>query len=573
MKSPLSITKIDQTNKTVSLTDPTNKKPIEISGHQKAGFWTLMVVMEYDNKSMAVFENLDDEQSSIYYLTEEGIYVDLPKSAVSTKGDPAKLYGGKSLSDIFGLDHVLHFNFEKKVQDMLGDEVLAKEEDPSFEQIAAYLPPLRIQTFIGTRHTVEKQVFAYGGQSDYLDLGRNITEIQEVRNNNDVLEGLVGGYLPVLRFLLPVNKNRYWEEIIFAQEDPERLWKQPVWYRMLLVEGGQIKEARYYFNSIPFPKLKGPDPEKFYLELLKVHRTWQKELEPAMKIQVPEERIENFCKHSLVREMITRSRNHPRYGFIDGYKGHGCGWMVIDCVQPTFNSTVSAHLEWGLFKIAKEYLYDYYEKYVYDDGSLDTMGAEIPGYGRMLANLAQYYQYTGDSEIIIRFRTKILAIINILFDLSKDSKEIVSADPRHGVLHGWVENDAHMFKNPDVLMMPHFSNSTEVWRGFRDFGQVLSDVGSDLADTELQSIGSTMMEESKEIEKDLHIAIDRSTNKKVDPHFLANYAGGKEPWLWLDGRVYSTMMSSGVLNKEEVELVNKQQGKHANGYEKKATTG
>ena len=108
-------------------------------------------------------------------------------------------------------------------------------------------------------------------------------------------------------------------------------------------------------------------------------------------------------------------------------------------------------------------------------------------------------------------------------------------------------------------MMPHFSNSTEVWRGFRDFGQVLSDVGSDLADTELQSIGSTMMEESKEIEKDLHIAIDRSTNKKVDPHFLANYAGGKEPWLWLDGRVYSTMMSSGVLNKEEVELVNKQQ--------------
>ena len=128
-----------------------------------------------------------------------------------------------------------------------------------------------------------------------------------------------------------------------------------------------LKEANYYFNSIPFPKLHGPDPEKFYQELLKVHNTWQKELEPAMKIQLPEERIENFCKHSLVREMITRSRNHPRYGFIDGYKQHGCGWMVIDCVQPTFNSTVSAHLEWGMFKIAREYLYDYYEKYVYDD--------------------------------------------------------------------------------------------------------------------------------------------------------------------------------------------------------------
>jgi len=204
-------------------------------------------------------------------------------------------------------------------------------------------------------------------------------------------------------------------------------------------------------------------------------------------------------------------------------------------------------------------LYDYYNKYVYDDGSLDTMGAEIPGYGRMLANLAQYYHYTNDSDIFTIFRQKILAIIKILFSLRKDSLKISPEEPNYGVLHGWVENDAHMFKDPDVLMMPHFSNSTEVWRGFRDLGQVFEEVGSKVSDTKMISIGREMLKESEQIEKDLHTAIKKSTNKIKDPPFLPNYAGGKEPWLWLDGRVYSTMMSSGVLNKEEVELVNKQQ--------------
>jgi hypothetical protein len=114
-----------------------------------------------------------------------------------------------------------------------------------------------------------------------------------------------------------------------------------------------------------------------------------------------------------------------------------------------------------------------------------------------------------------------------------------------------------MFKDPDVLMMPHFSNSSEVWRGFRDLGQVFIELG----EAELQSLGSEMLQAAAEIEKDLHIAIKKSTNSQSDPPFLPNYAGGKEPWLWLDGRVYSSMLASGVLNREEVQLVSKQQNR------------
>jgi len=187
------------------------------------------------------------------------------------------------------------------------------------------------------------------------------------------------------------------------------------------------------------------------------------------------------------------------------------------------------------------------------------MGPEIPGYGRMLTILTQYYNYTKDESLIVKYRNKIFAIINFLYSLREDSKKISPDDVSHGIIRGWVENDSCYGKDPTQFMLPYFSNSTEAIRGFRDLGRVLKQIGQKISDDNLVNEGEHMINESDKMNEDLHKAIERSTIHGQDSPFLPSVAGRKEPWLWIDGRVYSTMLFSGVLTKNEVETVTQQQ--------------
>ena len=40
-------------------------------------------------------------------------------------------------------------------------------------------------------------------------------------------------------------------------------------------------------------------------------------LEPAMKIDLPDERVANMARFSLVRDMMTRVKDFPHYGAFD----------------------------------------------------------------------------------------------------------------------------------------------------------------------------------------------------------------------------------------------------------------
>ena len=99
----------------------------------------------------------------------------------------------------------------KSPADLLGAELLpAGNDDPNYADVLAALPPLRVPTFVGTRHSDEKPTYDYGGFSDeiYLDAGKIFTEIQDARNKHDVWEGLVGRWLPVVRFVFPAGEKR-----------------------------------------------------------------------------------------------------------------------------------------------------------------------------------------------------------------------------------------------------------------------------------------------------------------------------------------------------------------------------
>src|SRR5437870_4811840 len=272
----------------VAVTDASTHQPVSVAKGENFGPWTLMAVIEEPEGNLAVFEELMDRRGSIIYVDKRRVVLNLPKSLEPTSAVPGTLYRGRTEEEI-----------AQSKNDILGQELLAGTADPDYGAVAAALPPLRVPSFVGTRQSDDKPTFAFGGFSDeiYVDLGKLFSGIRDARARNDVWEGLVGGWLPVNRFVFPTSERGYWEETMFAEE-PGHFWTQPVWYRALLVDGAQLKEAHYYYHHLPFPPRGEPAPAEFYKALYHVHAVWSRDLNPPMKIDVPDPSLREFCLHA-----------------------------------------------------------------------------------------------------------------------------------------------------------------------------------------------------------------------------------------------------------------------------------
>jgi hypothetical protein len=517
-------------------------KELSLLKHQKIGPWALMAVIEEGNRRIAVFEDIEDRKGSLVYLAGEGIVASLPKSLERTSFPAETLYGGHKPDEII-----------KNRKDILGEEVLALSGDPTFERVAPLLPPLRVPTFVGTRYSIDKPTFDYGAFSDeiYVDVGKVFPEIAAARKKLEVYEGIVGGWLPVPRFLFPAGEKRAWDVVIFAEENPAKFWTQPLWFRILLIEDGQVKEAHHFYHHLPYPPRGEPQAQDFYRALLKVNTEWQKALDPPMKIEVPEQTINDFCRHALAMEMITRVGNHPKYGYpplggINVFGGYG--YSNVDTFQDVFNSSVITFSEWGLFNIAKGYIDDYFSESVRDDGSIDTRGPETGQYGLMLAAVAKYYNYAKDDQLILRHLIKIQGIVNMFYALRAESKKVPTDDPSYGIIRGWSEHDSCLKEKPYDLIQPFFSNSADASRGFTDMGRVFVEVGRKSANKALAEEGTTMVREAEEMKKDLYAGIQKTMRTNTVPPFLPGTAGDKTNVF--QGRVHAEMMQSGLMTRD-----------------------
>ncbi len=526
--------------------DPSTHQPVTVSKGENFGAWTLIAVIENQQTALAVFEELADRRGSIIYVGRTGVVLILPKSLAPTSVDPSTLYRGRTLDET-----------AKSKQDFLGQELLSGKDDPDYAAVEAALPPLRVPSFIGTRKSDDKPTFDYGAYSDeiYVDLGKLFKPIRDARARKDVWEGLVGGYLPVNRFVFPAGEQKYWEETMFAEE-PGNFWTQPIWFRALHVEGGQLKEAHYFYHHIPFPPRGEPPASAFYKALFHVHSIWARDMNPRMKINVPDPTLKDFCLHALLLEEITRVGDHPKYGYpplggINVFGGYG--YNNVDTFQDTFVTSVQAFLEWGLYDVARRYIDDYFINSVREDGSIDTRGPEIGQYGKMLTVVSKYYAYSHDDKLMQKHQKKLEAILNLFYTLRKEAKSLPASDITYGIVRGWSEHDSSLKIDPYRFMQPHFANNAEAARGFHDLGEVWVKMGGSLKDAHLAKVGRDMLAESEAMKKDMLSAIARSVDRTKIPPYVPAVAGdtptyGKE-------RAYMEMMESAELTKEQVRLV------------------
>ncbi len=542
----IQIQSFDVEKQHVTMIDAVSHQPVSVAKGENFGTWTLMAVIEEPEGNLAVFEQLTDRRGSIIFLSKQGLVLNLPKSLEPSFAAPGTLYGARTREEI-----------AKSEKDILGEELLSGTSDPDYAAVAAALPPLRVPSFVGTRQSADKPTFAFGAFSDeiYVDLGKLFAGIRDARATNDVWEGLVGGWLPVNRFLFPTSEHGYWEETMFAEE-PGHFWTQPIWYRALLVDGTQLKEAHYYYHHLPFPPRGEPSAAEFYKALFHVHEVWARDLNPPMKIDVPDQSLRDFCLHALLLEEITRVGDHPKYGYpplggINVFGGYG--YNNVDTFQDTFNTSVIAFLEWGLFDVAARYIDDYFTNSVRADGSIDTRGPEIGQYGKMLTAVAKYYTYSHDEKLLRKHEKKLQAIVDLFRMLRKQSREVPSSDITYGIIRGWSEHDSSLKIDPYRFMQPHFSNNAEAARGFHDLGEVWIGMAQKLHDTHLEKEGRTMLQESAEMKKDMDSAIERSIDRTKQPPYVPAVAGdtptyGKE-------RAYVELLESAELTEKQAKAV------------------
>jgi len=531
----------------------------------RLGRWTLMGVTGDGSGSptVAIVEDFSSRTGHLLMVDTQGIRLDLPKSLERTSEDPAKLYLGHGLQEVINSD-----------SDLLADEILARPGDPDYDTIASAIPPIRkisTYSFVGTNATWDKVGFGYGGRTPDFDPAPYYPPIGKIREQGQVLDGLVGGYLPILRFVYPESADVWTEMIAFA---PLRMSSgndrvQPVWYRLVHVENGSVKWTRYIDSYHPFPPRTAYDAKVFYQDLIDLKTGWQKLLAEGMKIDVPDDRVENMARFGLVREIMTRVGDFPKYGAVDkDYAG-----SEHDGFPDTFTVDTTAMLEWGLIDRAGRYIDNYFGKFVRDDGSILYRGPETGQYGRMLTVVAQFVNYGGDPAVLLRNRRRIDGVTKLLLHLREKATHLPKDNPAYGMIAGWSEADACLDPDPPRYMQPYFSNSTEAARGFRDLGEVWAKIGARRKNAELTAWGQSLVRESKELRSDIQTAISRSLLTEGSETILPSIAGVKEPFhvvvprdptdpQFRSYRAYMEMMYSGVLSQEQVERIVRYRWKH-----------
>lgn len=553
-------------SETVTAKDPSTGDVQQVSLHKRIGPWTLMAVIERGfPESVAVFEDLKRSTGPIVFMTQKGLLLELSKTLEPTRVPEEDCYRGHAKAKIVDVD-----------RDILREEFLALGRDPTFEEITACFPPIRRvryckryegpHTFVGSRASSDTVPVYYTPLHGAPRVNPLIVapEIRAVIEEERLWEGLVGGWLPAVRLSYPVREGLTWDLAMFGIVDPPTTFIQPVWYRFLRLEDGKITEAHYVDSYLPYPCDGETDPEGFYIALYKLHAYWAGIFESAMRLDIPQGWIMNFCRHAMVQEMITRVGDHPRYGIID----RDYGSSDHDGLQDTLNSTVNCYLEWGLFDKARGYLDYYLTHFLRPNGTIAYRGPEIGQYARMLTVLAQYYSYTGDDQHLLKHDHKIKAIVDMLMMRRERAKKHSRHDPAYGMIAGRHEADIS-FETPSLATLnyeqPYFSNSTEAWRGLRDLGRAWAAIGGKHGDGDLILRGETLEKEAEALRQDIDRAIERSILDDSGMPYLPSIAGSKfrhidapyrsRPEAFDDNRVWCEMMHSGMITKDIAELI------------------
>jgi len=536
---------------------PADQTP-DIQGH------TLVCGFKLNSLDWKVYEDVRTRDGAITFISSRGHARVLPKTAEANFAETTPSYLGLNLDDI-GLAGA----------DLLADHLLEGGKDPDPERVRSAAPPqgsandenerwrLPWNTIVGTKECNDTMpVFPAGNTRTYHPVQYFPELTKEVAKKR--WEGLIGGWMPAVRKVMPIHDEAYVEVVVFGDVRARDKFIVQTWHRTSRIENGKVAKTVYGYSYPAFPpRRKEPSAAAFYRALLIFANYWDKQVADMANVSLPKQEWVDLSKHAFAKELMVRPGGvYPKYGAVDrDYYG-----SEYDGFQDIFTSAVYSNLEWGRLEPARQIIDNYFSDFVDDLGMVNMRGPETAQFGLTLSLLARYFRYTKDSATLHKHQKKILATVELLSELHETSMRLPDDDPGHGLIHGWSESDSCLMSNPNIWWLPYYANSAFAARGLRDLAKVWPQIQSSANSSAAHANAISWSDRSKVLEAAVRRSIEKSVRRDLNPPYIGTYPGAKlffreslekehpSPQGW-PHRPYAELLQADVLPRSLANLV------------------
>lgn len=481
---------------------------------------TQLVKFTRDGEIWTVYEDLRTRDGVLTFLSSRGTARILRKTAEQTFADDGPQHLGLDIKDI-GLSG----------PDLLADKLLARG-DPEESEVRRAAPPMNSaprhdpnarlswNTFVGTRECSDTMPVYPGGNTRTYHPVQYFHEItpEHVDHRH---EGLVGGWMPATRKVMPGNGSSYYEVVVFGDVLAHDRFIVQTWHRTAHIENGRIAKVEYGYSYPAYTRRRQePQPEEFYLALLEFAEYWEQQTQDTAPITLPDASWTDMARYAFVKELMVRPGGvYPKYGAVDrDYYG-----PEYDGFQDIFTMSFYANMECGRFDLAREIFDNYFTDFVDEKGMVNMRGPETAQYGLMLSLVSRWFNYTDDRTLLLKHRGKIEAIATMLIELHDESLKLPESDRGYGLIHGWCESDACLMPDPSIWWKPYFANSAFAIRGWTD----LAGTWRTLRLSNSDAFASNWLRHASQLHVTLSKSIDASTRHDMTPPYIGPLPGAK----------------------------------------------
>ncbi|MGE5113927.1 MAG: Tat pathway signal protein [Acidobacteriaceae bacterium] len=533
-----------------------SQHPVDVSGH------TLLAEFDLHGTHWKAYEDLRTRDGVITFTSPNGGRVLNKTAEAAFQGEEAP-YLGMTLEEI-GMSP----------RDLLADKLLASGDDPDPTMVMKAVPPHgsaqfrrgqenpdyrpRWDTFAGTVEALDTAPIYPSGSTRTYHPNQDFPEITpEVSRQR--FDGLLGGWMPAVRKVMPLSGSAYIEILIFGDVEAHDEFIVQTWHRTSRVENGKVTKVVYAHSYPEYPPARvAPKPEEFYRALLVFANYWDGHLHDFAATSLPDDSYVDMSKHCFAKELMVRPRGvYPKYGAVDrDYYG-----SEYDGFQDIFTMAVETNLEWGRFDEARKILDNYLGDFTDDKGMIDMRGPETAQFGMTLSLLARYYHYTHDGALLGKYRKKILATIQMLNEMHDASLKLSPSEPGYGIIHGWSESDACLHNTPSTWWLPYYANNAWTARGFIDIARAWEKLYP-----ASRATAQGWAKRAQQLRETMLSAMQKNLQKDKNPPYINFYAGATKtfwesmqtenptPQLWAH-RPYAELLHADMLPAEMANTV------------------
>ena len=481
--------------------------------------FTLVAEFKTPAAAWKVHEDLRARDGDLVFASSAGATRVLTKSAEASMSEGTP-YLGLQLKDI-GLSS----------PDLLADHLL-QEGDPDPEAVRSAAPPMassdknprKWTTFVGTKEAYDVTPIYHSGSTRTYHSIQYSSQLREALKGGGLYDGLVGGWRPAVRKVIPISDHAYWEVIVFGEVGPNKnKYIVHTWHRTARIEDGKIAEVIYGHSYPAFPPARvDPKPEEFYSALLAFADYWDEQLHDFASTTLPENVWVDMSKHAFAKELMTRPGGlYPKYGAVD----RDYGGSEYDGFQDIFTSAIYTNMEWGRLETARLFIDNYFSEYVDAKGMIDMRGPETAQFGMTLSLLARYLRYSGDTALMLKHRAKIEATAKLLADMHDKSLRLPQGDPSYGLIRGWSESDSCLGENPSLYWQAYYANTAFAARGFKDIARAWADLAHTTSTKSMGSLSDDWLKRSKTLRDRTVESIESNIQKDKTPPYLGLFPG------------------------------------------------